>query len=161
MFDISFHYTPKDIAKELIKDIDFTNLEGKVLETCRGGGAFWDCIPDTCEKDWCEIEMGRDFFEYNENCAITISNAPYRIDISGVRTNIFNKWMNHQLEITTKEAWFLLNAKMWSSLTPVRLKKWEELGWKLCFLRILNIKKWYGRYYWICFSKTNPSIINI
>ena len=50
MFDISFHYTPKDIAKELIKDIDFTNLEGKVLETCRGGGAFWDCIPDTCEK---------------------------------------------------------------------------------------------------------------
>ena len=153
--DKSFHYTPKKIAKELINDINFIDNE-KVLETCRGGGAFYDILPDNINKDWCEIDMGRDFFKYNESCDISISNMPYRID----GKNIVIPWMNHQFSLTKKECWFLLNAKMWSSITPPRLKKWKDNGWNICFLKILSISKWYGRYYWLCFSKIKPSIIN-
>tara|TARA_R100000655_G_scaffold72423_1_gene110937 strand:+ start:3759 stop:4247 length:489 start_codon:yes stop_codon:yes gene_type:complete len=154
-----FHYTPIEITKELIKDIEF-NDNDKVLETCRGGGAFYDILPDNIIKDWCEIDMGRDFFEYNEPVDISIANPPYRIEIDGVRVNALIKWMDHQFSITTKECWYLLNGKCWSSMTPIRLKKWKDLGWNMCFMRILNIKKWYGRYYWVCFSKTKPSIIS-
>jgi|TARA_R110001592_G_scaffold126804_1_gene338279 hypothetical protein len=153
-----FHYTPIEITKELIKDIEFIDGE-TVLETCRGGGAFYDILPDNIIKDWCEIDMGRDFFEYNNKVDISIANPPYRIEIDGERKNAIIKWINHQFSITNKECWYLLNGKCWSSMTPIRLNKWKALGWNMCFMRILNIKKWYGRYYWVCFSKTKPSII--
>ena len=153
-----FHYTPIETTTELIKDIDFLNGD-TVLETCRGGGSFWDILPDNTVNDWCEIDDGRDFFQHTTSTDISIANPPYRIEIDGERVNIVNKWMNHQFSITNKECWFLLNGKMWSSITPVRLKKWKLLGWNMCFMKILSIKKWYGRYYWVCFSKAKPSII--
>ena len=154
-----FHYTPKEITKELIKDIEFIDGE-TVLETCRGGGAFYDILPDNIVKDWCEIDMGRDFFEYNNKVDVSIANPPYRIEIDGERKNAIIKWLNHQFSITNKECWYLLNGKCWSSMTPIRLNKWKAIGWNMCYIRILNIKKWYGRYYWVCFSKFKPSIIN-
>ena len=154
-----FHYTPIEITKELIKDIEFIDGE-TILETCRGGGSFWDILPDNTVNDWCEIDMGRDFFEYTKKIDISIANPPYRIEIDGQLKNAIIKWMDHQFSITNKECWYLLNGKCWSSMTPIRLKKWKALGWNLCYMRILNIKKWYGRYYWVCFSKTKPSIIS-
>ena len=154
-----FHYTPIEITKELIKDIEFDD-NAIVLETCRGGGAFYDILPDNIIKDWCEIDMGRDFFEYNRLVDISLANPPHRVEVDGVRKNIIIDWMDHQFSITTKECWFLLNSNLFNSLTPLRLNRWKSLGWNICFIRILNIKKWYGRYYWICFSKTKPSIIN-
>ena len=153
-----FHYTPKEITKELIKDIEFIDGDS-VLETCKGSGSFYDILPDNTVNDWCEIDMGRDFFEYTKKIDISIANPPYRIEIDGELKNAIIKWMNHQFSITNKECWYLLNGKCWSSMTPIRLNKWKALGWNMCFMRILNIKKWYGRYYWVCFSKTRPSII--
>ena len=65
----SFHYTPKDITKELIKDIKF-NKNDFTLEPCMGDGSFYDLIP--YKKDWAEIDKGRDVFEYNfGNCKYT------------------------------------------------------------------------------------------
>ena len=154
-----FHYTPVEIVKELIKDIEFINNES-CLETCRGGGAFYNALPDNIVKDWCEIDMGRDFFQHTTPTDISISNPPYQIEIDGKRKNIVIKWMDHQFSITNRECWFLFNGSMFSSMTPIRLNKWKLLGWNICFMRILNIKKWYGRYYWVCFSKTKPSIMH-
>tara|TARA_R110000744_G_scaffold175901_1_gene294701 strand:- start:82 stop:570 length:489 start_codon:yes stop_codon:yes gene_type:complete len=156
--DNGFHYTPIEITKDLIKDIEFIDGE-KILETCRGGGAFYDILPNNIVKDWCEIDLGRDFFTYNEKVDISIANPPYKAEIDGVLKNVIIKWMDHQFSITNKECWYLLNSRCWSSITPLRLNKWSALGWNMCFMRILNIKKWYGRYYWICFSKTKPAII--
>ena len=154
-----FHYTPIEITKELIKDIDFIDDE-TCLETCRGGGAFYDILPDNIIKDFCEIDMGKDFFDYNEKVDVSIANPPYKAEIEGKLQNVIIKWMDHQFSITNKECWYLLNSASFNSMTPIRLNRWQSLGWNLCFMRIINIKKWYGRYYWICFSKTKPSIIN-
>ena len=155
-----FHYTPIEITKELIKDIEFIDGE-TCLETCRGGGAFYDILPDNIVKDWCEIDMGRDFFERTTPTDISIANPPYAVkDENGVLSKgLVIKWMNHQFSITKRECWYLFNGNGLRSLTPVRLKKWKLLGWNMCFMKILSIKKWYGRYYWVCFSKTKPSII--
>ena len=120
-----FHYTPIEITKELIKDIDFIDNE-TVLETCRGGGAFYDILPDNVEKDWCEIDMGRDFFQHTTTTDISISNPPYRIETPEGRKNALIKWMDHQFSITKKECWLLLNGKCWSSMTPNRLNKWKS-----------------------------------
>ena len=58
-----FHYTPIEITKELIKDIEFIDGE-TILETCRGGGSFWDILPDNTVNDWCEsIRLECMFYE--------------------------------------------------------------------------------------------------
>ena len=67
--------------------------------------------------------------------------------------------MEKCFELSDDECWFLLNNQMFNSITPVRLKKYKQLGFCICFIRILNISKWYGRYYWICFKKNSASIL--
>ena len=49
---------------------------------------------------------------------------------------------------------------MFNSMTPVRLNKFKKLGFVIVFMRVLNIKCWYGRYYWICFKKGGKSILS-
>ena len=93
-----FHYTPIEITKELIKDIEFIDGE-TCLETCRGGGAFWDILPDNTVNDWCEIDMGRDFFQHTTSTDISIANPPYKAEIDGKLQNVIIKWMNHQFTI--------------------------------------------------------------
>lgn len=143
---------------ELIKDIDFKDND-KVLELCRG--EIYDELPDNINKEWCEVYSGIEFFRWNKKVDISISKLSNRI-VNGKKkksiNNPFIKWIEHQFSITNRECWYLLNGKMWSSMTPIRLNRWKELGWNLCFIRILNIQK--NWLYWVCFSKVKKSIIN-
>jgi hypothetical protein len=156
-----FHFTPPDVAEELLKDIVFKEND-KTLEPCIGDGAFYDLIP--YEKDWAEIDKGRDIFNYKFDMKFTkcIVNPPYRTNHKKAsdRKNIAMKFIFKCLELVSEEGWFLINSRMLNSITPPRLRKIKDLGFNLCFMRILNIKKWYGRYYWICFSKNKPSIVS-
>lgn len=65
-------YTPHDIALVILNHFKPT---GKQLDPCRGDGAFYDQMIG--EKDWCEIEMGRDFLHYTEKMDWIISNPPW------------------------------------------------------------------------------------
>lgn len=156
-----FHFTPKEISKELIKDIVF-NENDYTLEPCKANGSFYDIIP--YKKDWCEIDKGRDIFTYdfgNTKFTKVITNPPYRTNHAKKedRKNIAMKFIFRCLELCSGECWLLLNHKMWNSLTPRRLNLMKEMGFEITFLRILNIKIWYGRYYWICLKKNKKGII--
>jgi hypothetical protein len=54
-------YTPDWCASDMI---DWFKPSGRVLDPCKGAGAFFDKMPDGAE--WCEIREGRDFFEGRE-----------------------------------------------------------------------------------------------
>jgi len=158
--DITFHYTPRDITQMLLKDITFKE-DDLTIEPCVGDNAFYDYIPYS--KDWCEIDRGRDVFDIPDDKEFTkcVSNPPYRDNApDGQRKNILIKMIDKYFKITKDEVWLLLNHRCFNSLTPLRLSRWRELGWSITFLRILNIKKWYGRYYWICFKQGGISIVN-
>lgn len=156
-----FHFTPRQTAQQLIKDITF-NENDFTLEPCMGDGSFYNIIPYT--KDWCEIDKGRDIFTYDfgdTTFTKVITNPPYRTNHKKVedRKNIAMDFIFRCLELCSDESWFLLNHKMFNSLTPRRLSKMKDMGFEITFLRILNIKKWYGRYYWICLKKNKTGII--
>jgi len=80
-------YTPVDVAKKIIEHF---KPEGKVLDPSKGPGAFYNNFPENCEKYYCEIDEGIDFFEFNEKVDWIISNPPY---------SVFSNWLKHSFEI--------------------------------------------------------------
>jgi len=69
-------YTPDAVARQIIAML---NPYGKVLDPCRGKGAFYDNFPIHVEPDWCEITEGRDFFQYQDKVDWVIGNPPYSL----------------------------------------------------------------------------------
>lgn len=67
-------YTPENIA---ISIINHFSPKGKILDPCKGSGVFYDNYPKECEKDWCEISEGRDFFDYDEKVNWIVTNPPW------------------------------------------------------------------------------------
>lgn len=79
------HMTPPCIAKALIAKLP---LSGKVLEPAMGEGAFYNSFPEHLEKDWCEIEKGRDFFNYHENVDWVVTNPPFSQFVEFLRHSV-------------------------------------------------------------------------
>ena len=132
-----FNYTPPEIAEKLLEDVVFKE-DDVTLECCAGQNVFYDKIP--FKKDWCEIERGRDFLTHEGKYTKVITNPPYK-DLANEK-NIFIPILEKMFSVCTGEVWILINLNMFNSLTPVRLKKYHNLGFNITFMRILNIKKW-------------------
>ena len=132
-------YTPLPVALDMIEKC---NIEDgmKVLDPCRGAGVFYDNLPNKCIKDYCEIEDGKDFFEYNEKVDLIIGNPPY---------SLWNKWIEKTSELTDKFCYIMNNFNM----TPVRLNKIKELGFGLTYMKILRIDWWFAESYICIFEK--------
>lgn len=67
-------YTPDYVSKHIIR---WLNPTGKILDPCKGDGAFYNYFPQGAE--YCEIREGKDFFLYNEKVDWVIGNPPYSI----------------------------------------------------------------------------------
>jgi hypothetical protein len=104
-------YTPEPIAKEIVEHFKPT---GRILDPCRGGGAFWKAMPGA---DWCEISEGRDFFKWREPVDWIVSSPPY---------SILDAWMNHSYAVATNIVYLLPLPKLFNSAR--RLQTICELG---------------------------------
>jgi len=63
--------TPAELAKAIVAHF---LPSGRVLEPCRGGGAFVKAIPGC---DWCDLAAGRDFLAAKGHWDWIVSNPPY------------------------------------------------------------------------------------
>ena len=100
-------YTPDDIAKDIVSHFA---PSGKVLEPCRGDGAFYRHLP--ADSYWCEIAEGKDFFQWNERVDWIVSNPPF---------SIFANWMRHSFEISDNIVYLLPITKVFNSYTLIQL----------------------------------------
>ncbi|NVK17504.1 MAG: helix-turn-helix domain-containing protein [Methylocystaceae bacterium] len=64
-------YTPRPLARWVVEHF---KPSGRMLEPCFGDGAFAEQMPGC---DWCEINKGRDFFEYHGKADWIITNPPW------------------------------------------------------------------------------------
>ena len=102
-------YTPLNIAKQIIELYD---LQGKlVLDAFKGKGAFYNQYPVNCIKDWCEIDEGRDFFEYNKRVDWIITNPPY---------SIFDEVLEHSFKIAKNIVYLVPLSKVFTSMGRIR-----------------------------------------
>ena len=78
-------YTPEWVARDMAWSFQ---PSGRVLEPCKGKGVFLRFLPD--DTEWCEIDEGRDFFEWHEKVDWVVSNPPY---------SLTRKWFRHSYTI--------------------------------------------------------------
>lgn len=65
--------TPEYLAIDIINHFKPT---GKILDPCRGTGAFYNNF-NTDTKDWCELAENKDFFTYSKKVDWIITNPPW------------------------------------------------------------------------------------
>jgi len=147
-----FHQTPNELAKELINHVDLCENDF-VLEPFKGEGAFYDNLPNYVNKDWCEIEEGRDYKDYEGNINWVITNPPFRLETDKGRVNSFWYLIDYYTDRVSKGIAFLGNDKCFSTLTPIRIKKLNDKGFYVNKIVVCNVKKWRGRYFFIIISK--------
>lgn len=104
-------YTPLETAKEII---DHFNPTGLILEPAMGDGAFFDQLKDP--KDWCEIDKGRDFYDYNKKVDWVITNPPF---------SHFVPFIFHSMEVADNVLFFMRIYQLW---TRARLNLITEMG---------------------------------
>jgi hypothetical protein len=142
--------TPESLCKEIIARFSWTDGE-TVLEPCCGRGNFFRNLPNYVVKDWCEIEEGKDFFDYEGEVDTVITNPPFRSDH---RENLVIPFLQHALKVARKRSIFFVNHKTFNAFTPARLERYSKKGWMLSALGIYTVKKWSGRYYLLVFEST-------
>lgn len=137
-------YTPKPVALKMIEMCDLKEGD-TVLDPSYGGGVFYDNLPEYVNKEWCEIDKGKDFFEYDKKVDFIIGNPPY---------SILNKWLDKTMDLTDKFCYIL-----GFNLTDTRLKKITERGYGITRMHIIDIDWWFGHSFIVLFEKNKPSII--
>lgn len=105
--------TPALLAKKIIEHFP---LKGRILDPCRGAGAFFSQFPEDCEKLWCEISEGKDFFAFNEKVDWCVSNPPY---------SLFRTFLIHSMEVANDIVYLITVNHMW---TKARVRDLREFG---------------------------------
>jgi len=98
-------FTPPEIAEAIVRHFAPT---GKMLDPCRGDGAFWRNMPGA---DYCELQEGKDFFEYTQSVNWIISNPPY---------SCFSDWLRHSFEIAENIVYLIPINKAFNSSSMLR-----------------------------------------
>ena len=154
-----FHQTPPALAKELVKFVPLQPND-TVCEPFRGEGAFYNHFPAFVQKDWAEIQQGKDYKDISGQYDWMITNPPFRLqEEGGQKTNAFWKLLDWASKKCRKGLGFLGNRECFCALTPKRLTLLEARGFYLTKLVICNVKKWHGRYYFVVFEKRNPAFL--
>ena len=124
--------TPNYIVKRMI-EIACIQEHETVLDPCKGEGAFYDEL--TGIKYWCEILLGKDFYEWKEQVDVIIGNPPF---------SQWDKWMEHTVSLQPKRICYLFGAL---NLTPNRLKKLSLHGYHVTNLVFVRINGYFGHSY--------------
>tara|TARA_R110000868_G_scaffold320405_1_gene581304 strand:+ start:351 stop:857 length:507 start_codon:yes stop_codon:yes gene_type:complete len=155
-----FHQTPPELCKLLVEKVPLKDGD-KVLEPFKGEGSFYNALPDFIIKNWTEIEEGRDFKNYQGEIDWVITNPPFKLENEkGKLENSFYPLLDYYSTRVNKGIAFLGNDYCFSTLTPVRMKKINALGFYLQGYTICNVKKWRGRYFFMIFTKEYNKNIN-
>ena len=127
--------TPDWLAKEIIEHFSPT---GRILDPCRGQGAFYDNY-NTEDKDWCELGEGKDFLTYNEKVNWIITNPPWskmkEFLLHGMKVSdniVYLTTINHY---TTKKRIRDMRENNFAIkeiyCIPTPKKPWPQLGFQL------------------------------
>jgi len=95
-------FTPNWLAQQICKMFP---ISGKVLEPCKGEGAFLKYLPPNSE--WCEITDGKNYYDFNKTVDWLVTNPPY---------SDYNRFLEHSFNIADNIVLLVPVAKMFKSM---------------------------------------------
>lgn len=98
-----------------------------ILEPCKGSGAFLKAIPNAL---WCEVDEGRDFFEFKESVDFIVTNPPW----SQTR-----KFLQHSMSLSDSIA-FLIPVNHLIGL-KARMRDMKQSGFWVTKVLLLDTPK--------------------
>jgi hypothetical protein len=154
--DITFHYTNPEMVRDLIRLIPF-DLDDIVLDAGSGKNKVWYKnlpfqLPFHLTKYECEIEDGINFLtDWNEKVDWVIGNPPFSLGW---------KFFEKSLLISNKGIAFLGSIQFFNQFTPRRQQIIRDAGFYLEKIHIVSDKRWFGRYYFLIFTKKQNKFIS-
>lgn len=140
-------YTPKKIALKAIEMADLK--EGEiVLDPSYGAGVFYNNLPEYVNKEWCEIDLGRDFFEYDKKIDCVIGNPPF---------SLWTKWLEHTISLYPQKIIYIFGI---INLTDKRVRDITSKGYGITKMHLFSVSYWFGRAFIVMFERNKPSIIS-
>jgi hypothetical protein len=137
-------YTPIPLAKKMIEMCEITP-DMSVLDPCYGSGNFYNNFPE-CKKSFCEINMGKDFFDERSRYDLIIGNPPY---------SMLNKWIEHTITLTDKFC-YLLGAL---NFQPNRFYNLEQKGYRITKMYVCCIDYFLGSSFVFIVERNKPGIV--
>jgi len=141
-------FTPLDVAQLMINMCELQ--QGMtVLDPCAGSNkVFYNNLPDCVLKDYCEIEEGKNFFEYDKCVDCIIGNPPY---------SLWDKWLEKTMSLTNKFCYIFGFLNM----TDKRIRQILDNGFGMTKIHLLQVKWWFGRSFIAVFEKNKQSIMTV
>lgn len=119
-------YTPRQMAREVVERF---SPSGIVLEPCRGDGSFLEAFPADADARWCELDEGRDFFDWHERVDWIISNPPW---------SEFRAFNIHAMSLALNVVWIIPLVHFSSR---ARIRDVREAGFGLKEILLLDTPK--------------------
>jgi len=141
-------YTPDTLVKEhldLIKE--YTNPNDKWVDPFYGEGIYYNAFT-TENKEYTEIALGKDFFEYKTNVDVIVSNPPY---------SMIDKVLEHSVSLDPRVISYLIGM---GNLTARRIEYMNQQGYGLVKLHLTKVFKWYGMSFIVVFVKEKTNCIS-
>jgi hypothetical protein len=155
--------TPIDVWKKIL-ELNPINPDNVFFEPFAGENTLYNLIPNE-NKDWCEIERGRNIFDYdfeNSKVEIVYTNPPYVCEIPDKKGNMKTRnAVYYFLEMlmtkltNLKQIGFIMNMSCFNSITPKRLEKLKALGFTISSITMFNCSYWYGLQLFVLFDKNS------
>jgi hypothetical protein len=147
-------YTKPEMVRYLLSKTPIEKTDS-VLDAGSGKNKVWYNEVKVKEKYECEIEEGCDFYKWTKKVDWVIGNPPHRYK----GKNQVWKWFQKASEIANKGMAFLLNHKVFNTLTPKRLQELADKGFYLQKIVIVSDTRWFGRYYYLIFQKKKSDFL--
>ena len=136
-------FTPLKLAKMMIELCDIQPTD-KVLDPSKGKGVFYNNLPE-CNKSWCEITEGVDFFTLTDcrHYDLIIGNPPY---------SMWNDWITHTIKLNPKRFCYIWGT---CNLTPKRLSVIRNAGYIITNFHLCKVDWWFSPSFIVLFEKGN------
>ena len=141
-----FYYTNEQMVKDLIA---ITPISGSVLDAGSGDKVWFNNL--TGEKYECELERGCDFYKWDKQVDWIVGNPPFHESW---------KFFEKALSIAQKGIAFLINNQALNSWTPRRYQLFKQEGFYLQKIHIVLDRRWFGRYYYLVFTKQPNNFVS-
>jgi len=149
-----FYPTPGYTIDSMLNLINWNEVN-TFLEPCKGDNAIYNKVPDTVDKHWCELSLGRDYLE-------SIESQEYDLIVTNPPFSIADQFIQKSLS-ESKTVCYLLRLNYFGA--QKRNKWWNEIGTpnKLLVLsrrpKFINNQADATEYAWFCWDKQD--IINL